>query len=133
MKLIIEGKPIPLQRARKGKYGFYDPQAKEKTEVFAKSIDQLGDFIILGPIVSVHYCFYMPIPKSFSKLKKAAYENRVHIKKPDLTNLQKFYEDVFNEILWKDDANIYYTVALKKYSANPRVEIDVTYSHNEDL
>ena len=51
-----------------------------------------------------------------------------HYKKPDLSNLIKFIEDAFNNVLWKDDALISYMFATKKYSFEPKTMIFVKES-----
>lgn len=61
----------------------------------------------------------MPLPASWSGKKQRAHENAPHGVKPDLDNLIKFV-DVWNGILWEDDALIYAISAEKIYSKTPR-------------
>ena len=77
-----------------------------------------------GP-VSVVLAFYMPIPKSYTKKKKALMQDDTypHTNKPDVDNMVKFYLDCMPF----DDKVIYKIKARKLYSPRPRVEIKVTY------
>jgi Holliday junction resolvase RusA-like endonuclease len=58
--------------------------------------------------------FHIPMPKSWSKKKKEAMNNRPHTQTPDLDNLLKGFQDV----LCKDDKHIYsISRGLSKYWA----------------
>lgn len=62
----------------------------------------------LPPLLIV--TFYLPMPKSWSKKKKAAYNGKPHQQKPDIDNLCKAVMDA----LAKDDSYIW-CVSAKKY------------------
>lgn len=104
----------------------YDPQDSQKKTV---STHLRSCFSGLGEEVSgysVHFQFFMPLAASLSKSER----NRrlwsgVHLEKPDLDNLVKFYLDVSNEILWQDDRFIFEFSASKVYSDAPRTIITV--------
>ena len=106
MKIIeVEGKPIPLQRVRAGKKGFYDPQYIAKRNYAHLVREQYKDDPI-ETAVSVTFEFYFAMPKSWSKKKKNAMRYKEHTQKPDLSNLIKFAEDALLEVIWKDDSII---------------------------
>ncbi len=80
-----------------------------------------------GP-VKVQMLFAMPRPKAHfgtgknvSKLKASA--PLLHIKKPDIDNLQKFAFDCLNGMAWRDDSQVCELEARKEYSERPRTEI----------
>ncbi len=140
MKITIPGDPIPKARARVTKKGFaYDPQWEQKKRVskyleqelrefYEKSENRIeGHNLAHGEAFEVDWYFYLPIPRSFSLSKKNACKWGLieHTLKPDRSNLEKFYEDCANGILWKDDSQIVKGKIEKKYceNDNPRTEI----------
>jgi len=127
MIFYIHDNPIACQRARKGKYGFYNPQKKQKEEVIAEVFNQITKGFCYFDKVSVKFRFFMKMPKSWSKKKKSEMIGLPHIKKPDLSNLIKFYEDALNKIMWKDDSNIWEISSKKIYSLNPHTEIELNH------
>lgn len=132
---MIPGPPIPKARARifwrNGHAQAYDPQNRQKQQVIkllrsekykidknAFNFDSVEFFELL-------VCFYMPIPDSNTLAQKNAklWGFDQHTKKPDLSNMLKFYEDCANGILWPDDAMITRCMMFKQYDTNPRTEI----------
>lgn len=145
MRIVIPGKPIPKQRARhanRGKYVVtYDPQEKDKKRVQEIITSQLSEranslekltAIELGKICSakafsVKFIFFLPVNQSDSvsaKNKKLWGITKANVK-PDYDNMEKFYLDCANGILWDDDAKVIKGTAEKLYSEEPRVEIEV--------
>lgn len=118
MKIVIPGNPIPLARPRFGKNGVYDSQEELKEGTYWEMRSLIGNrsFEITGP-VELHIVFYMPFPGNNKHL--------YHTKKPDLSNMIKFYEDVATGLLYKDDKQIIKIVAEKKYDISPRTEITI--------
>ena len=116
----IPGKPIPLKRHRNIGKVCYDPQKKEKNLIRAYARMFLSP--VLSPSVALKLTleYHMPIPKSYSKAEATKALNGPHSKKPDLSNLIKFTEDVFNEMIWKDDSLIAEIHATKFYSHEPK-------------
>ena len=155
MKIVIPGDPIPKARARTTKKGFaYDPQweiKKRVTHYLKLQVDEKwleyicedstnrkeGSNFDLQGVFEVNWYFYMPIPKSLSRIKNNACQwgFQEHIVKPDLSNLVKFYEDCGINILWRDDTQIVRGFISKSYSINPRTEILMTRvpEPNEDI
>lgn len=71
--------------------------------------------------------FYFEPSKSDSKkvrAKKLAQEIP-YAKKPDIDNIEKFYYDCGNGILWEDDRLIVGNANLKLWAESPRVEIEI--------
>lgn len=137
MKFIFLGEPISKMRHRLGKKGMYDPQSDDKNRMkYELVIRLLRDYpkermeLPLLDHISISMSFYFPYPKKLSQKKiNAISENQEkypHISKPDLDNLIKFYLDIGNGILYKDDKQIICILASKHYDFNPRVEINLT-------
>ena len=63
--------------------------------------------------------FYMPMPASWSKKKKADMDGQPHKGKPDLDNILKALFDA----LYEDDAHIWYVTAKKIWSYDGKIEI----------
>lgn len=121
----ISGAPIPLARPRFSGTVVYDPQ---KSLRFAKAIELKAQhnhtWQFEGPL-HMELIFYMPIAKSLSKIRRTQTNHKVHSKKPDLSNLIKFVEDVATDILFTDDSLIASIRAFKLYSNDPRTELSL--------
>jgi Holliday junction resolvase RusA-like endonuclease len=132
VKFTFLGNPIPLQRPRVTKSHTYNPQQEVLEGVSwdahfqihgnEKTITSL--FPLRAPI-SLSMAFYMPIPKSLSKIKQTALLSKPHIKKPDVDNLIKFYMDALSGVLFFDDKLVHSIHAHKIYDIKPRTEIKV--------
>lgn len=118
---VLLGDPVPLARARLGKYKVYDAQKNAKLVIGITLANQHNDKpLITGPIhLEIVFFMYTSKPKSKTLLGKA------HPCKPDLSNLIKLYEDIATSVLYKDDAQIASISARKVYSDNPRTELRV--------
>lgn len=120
--IIIMGRPVPLQRARLGKGVVYDPQKAQKHQIIQQYLLEGGEAPCFQGALDIDIKFF------FSRPKKMLKRDRLRVffnKRPDLTNLCKFYEDLFNQCLWKDDAQIVRLVAEKRYGDIPRTEINI--------
>jgi len=132
LNLSLDGVPVPQGRPRFARMGgfvkTYDPNKKIKDVFKAKFKEQFREELIEGPI-EMDITFFMPIPKSTSKVKRALMltNDIKHIKRPDSDNLEKIYQDVLNGIVYKDDSQIWQLTGRKLYSDNPRVEIKLNY------
>lgn len=149
----IPGEPIPKARhrtfTRNGFTRSYDPQEKEKRRVQkflaaqmnAALNDQNKEVALQAAALAkdvaldLDITFYMPIRKSETEASRNAklwgFDN--HTSKPDLDNLEKFYLDCGNGILYPDDR---YVVSVKKkklYSKNPRTEIKIMQKKKQNL
>jgi len=121
--LTIPGKPIAKSRPkfyRRGKHvGTYSSQTTEEGRFMLECKSQLkGHNLFEGPL-RLCTLFCMPIPKSYSKKKRAQIEcgDFQHTKKPDLDNLLKFVKDCLNGLVWVDDSQIVKVEAKKIYTA----------------
>lgn len=127
----IPGEPIPLSRARAGKHGFYDPQWQTKQNVAAYVKQLIHDRKPITNPIRLTIIFQMSIPKSFSKKKQDTLQGKPHVKRPDSSNLLKFYEDALNGILWQDDCLIYDLTIVKRYDMTPKTIITISeYSYD---
>lgn len=112
-ELLIEGPPIALQRHRMARGISYDPQSKVKKDLITKLSPILKHLPCLEEPLHVEMVFVFAYPKS--KSKKWKRENYFKSTRSDLDNLVKLPSDVFNGILWKDDALIVSLAATKRY------------------
>ncbi len=71
---------------------------------------------------------YLPIPKSWSKIKRANAESGIFQPKtkPDIDNLAKQVMDCMTKLcFWHDDSQVVELRITKRYSNRPRWEIDI--------
>ena len=145
MKICIEGRPIAKQRPRfvsRGNFTMtYDPLDKEKkaTQIrmkkeIEKAMNSSSKLLSISACqlaneeaFEVIFWFFLPVPESDSKPKRNSklWGFDLPAIKPDYDNLEKFYLDCANGILFPDDAMIVDATSHKRYSSNPRVEIEV--------
>lgn len=72
------------------------------------------------PTQNFHLVFYLPMPKSWSKIKKAKLVNCPHQQKPDLDNLVKA---VFDALYPDSDCQFWHFEATKLWAEQGRIEI----------
>jgi Holliday junction resolvase RusA-like endonuclease len=145
MKITLEGKPISKMRARHANHGryvvTYDPQSKDKESVRWKLTQKLREALdseikeismdasnlAHGKIFEVDLWFYLPVNNSDSEAQKNAklWGFEPATCKPDYDNLEKFYLDAANGVLWEDDRMIIDAHAHKRYGEPARVEMTV--------
>lgn len=145
MKIVIQGKPIPKARARTFMRGdrsiTYDPQKAEMEQVkhelqfairsayFSENEEIAKEAFYLTKAKEFHLdvCFVIPTNDSDSEGQKN--EKLWGLvpcnKKPDLSNMLKFYEDCANEVLYKDDSMITSCTMKKIFDENGRTEIEI--------
>lgn len=111
---IVPGDPVPLARVRFGNRKAYDIQKPWKNKVGLILKSQHTGPLFTGPLY-VRVVFYMPIPESYSLKRQRVMPYCYHFKRPDLSNLIKFIEDVCNEIVILDDSCICKMDAQKVY------------------
>lgn len=149
VKIVLPGKPIAKERFRfrfltrpemkdlweagktrsiLAKFGLsfytYDPQDEIKDHISSKIRSQWQRLPVRSPIY-LKMGFYMYIPKATSKKRLQEMDDSkfLHLKKPDLSNMEKFYEDCMNRVVFFDDSQIVVKDTFKKFDLNPRVEI----------
>lgn len=123
------GSKIP-GRAKNGRLFVRDdnPRAKEWKERVAQVVGELmsNRELYQGPL-KLTVTFYRPRPKGHFTSKGALTRSasRHPVTKPDLTKLIRPLEDALRGIVFKDDAQICQTVAVKCYGEPARVEVEV--------
>ena len=129
--------PVAKGRPRFTKRGFsYTP---EKTRIAESNIIKLCEsFKPAKPIetaVSVLLSFNVPIPQSYTKIKREAICNgELHpLTRPDLDNYAKLVLDAMNEIFYKDDSQIIDLVLSKRYAIDEKIGIGVVIKSEEDI
>jgi len=132
--ITIHGKPIAKKRPRFARIGkgvrTYSAQETEEGrvmwEIKAAWEKAWGGDPLKCPIYLLMY-FGMYIPASTSKkLRRLMLSGDIkHTKKPDVDNLQKFYKDCMNGIVWHDDSQVFRVVAEKYYVEEPFTFIKV--------
>jgi Holliday junction resolvase RusA-like endonuclease len=77
--------------------------------------------------IAVKVVAYYPIPKSATKAQLAAMQagKIFPSRKPDIDNVLKVVLDALNGVAYKDDIRVVCVEAEKKYSFEPRLEIEV--------
>lgn len=140
--LNLEITPKAQARHRDAKYGKYkiDPSATYKQTLKYLMLAQRADGKILklidAPVV-VDIMFFMPIPRSTSKVKREAmlrpwrgHPCMPHVKKPDADNLEKAVWDAMTGIILQDDSQIFGHSTYKYYSEKPYIHIEI-YEYEE--
>lgn len=127
--IIIPGKPIAKKRprfARRGKFvTTYSDQETEEGRVLWEIKNRWKLPIIDDAAIAITFHFFIPIPKSTSKknIDKIMSGLIRATKKPDLDNYQKFYLDCMNQVVFRDDSQIWSIGASKVYAKEPCTEI----------
>jgi Holliday junction resolvase RusA-like endonuclease len=130
--LTIPGKPIAKARprfARMGKFvKTYSPQETEEGRALWEIKQQWQNKPLEGPI-SVSFVFGLSIPTSASKKSTTAMVDGLtrHLKKPDTDNFIKFYLDVMNGVVFRDDSQVWNITASKVYAKEPQTLISLEW------
>lgn len=133
MKFVVYGDPVPKGRPKFCRRGnFVKVYTPEKTEKYEKLVADTAR-LAMGPSqphagpVSVVLGVYMPIPKSWSKKKRAmAIDGLIYpTSKTDIDNVSKSVLDGMNAIVYLDDGQAVDLTVSKRFSDDPRVEVSV--------
>jgi Holliday junction resolvase RusA-like endonuclease len=128
IKIVLQGTPISKARHRSFLMGknirMYDSQRKQKHSVSMEMMAQAG-VLPFGDAkyFEVEFEFFFPMPHSWSTVKRFKMIDCYHTVKPDIDNIQKFYMDAANAILWKDDKSVCKISGIKVYGENPKTII----------
>lgn len=129
----IPGPPKAKQRVRVTKRGAYDAQYQEKSiDHMRFNYQRCGDDLWRVPI-TVHFTFVMQIPSSFSKKRRRELRGAPVVKRPDLSNMIKYIEDVGNQSIWYDDTLIVHVSGEKVYGDVPHTLIYVRAYDGESM
>ena len=132
----IEGKPIGKSRPRFTKFGrAYTPKQTKDYELYIKTIAQTamkrGNLTITANKVRVLLKMIYPIPVSWSKTaKQAAREGKVTPKVNDIDNVAKAVLDALNDVVYKDDRQVYFLQAEKTYETpddKPKITVYICW------
>jgi Holliday junction resolvase RusA-like endonuclease len=137
--IIIPGEPVPKARPRgrivyprggKAFIHFYQDGDTEKYEDKIRQVARrtIGDMNALDEKpLSIIVSVYLPIPSSWPDKKKcAALRGEIRpLSRPDSDNFLKIACDGLNGILWRDDSIVTDMSVIKRYAAEPRMEIEV--------
>lgn len=128
LHFMISGDPIPLARARCSfaSKKVWDSQKKLKFDWALQIEAQFPKKKKLEGPLSLHIIFYMPIPPSWSIIKKQEILGQYHIFKPDTSNMIKFVEDCCQGVIFRDDCQIAVENCMKIYDTSPRTEFTLT-------
>jgi len=127
MKYTIPGPPKGKARHRTGNGRTYTPEQTAMYENLVKyAYVEAGGKMLNGQVEMTIYAYYL-IPKSISKKRRALMlEGKVRPTiKPDWDNIGKIVADSLNKIAYRDDACVTDATVRKRYSDNPRVEIEI--------
>lgn len=145
MKIELEGKPIAKMRARHARRGgfvvTYDPQSDDKESIKRRLLAKIEEAMnSTDKDLAIEACglsradsfevdlwFYLP-PNATDSVRVTNAKLWGFLPatcKPDYDNLEKFYLDCANGILWPDDRMIVDAHAHKRFGEPARVEINV--------
>ncbi len=118
MKFTVPGAPIALQRARAGRYGFYDPQ-KHIKNAMSIYLSQYNGPLLEGPQF-LYVLFHMPIAKTASKKTIQELLGTLHPLRPDADNLLKWIGDFCQSSgnIFKDDCILSAGLFFKVWELN---------------
>lgn len=129
IKLTIPGKPVAKQRPRFSRKGrVFDKQGNEKRVARCTIMQEMARAGVLRRLdgeISVNMTFHTPIPVSWTHKRRKSVLGKGNAHRPDIDNYAKFYCDVMNELVYKDDGQITELYCKKIYSNEPRVEISI--------
>lgn len=118
--------PVPQKQTRFGRGHAYDPSKKDK-ETIQWHIKYEHKAELLKCPIKMELLFYLPIPKSASKIRLRQMVNQVilPISKPDVDNLAYLVTNALKGIVYADDAQIVDLILHKRYSEFPATVIKV--------
>ena len=131
IEFTVLGEPHAQMRHKtfkKGTFtGAYDPSKDIKKNFLLTVQHNAPKEPITDPIM-ITVVFYFGRPKNHYRTGRNACMLRDdapewHTSRKDVDNLQKLIFDALNGIFWKDDAQICWVEAQKKYSERPRTHL----------
>lgn len=125
LQFQIDCIPTPWSAPQKGRNGFYDKKSKEKEFVRWQLKGQYREAPLCGHI-SLEFIFFIPIPKNTSRaMRKQMLIRKVLPTSPDVTNMQKLYEDCLQGIVIDNDRYSSEIHSKRYYSEKPGVYIKI--------
>lgn len=119
----VPGVPQGKGRPRVTRNGTFTPK---KTRDYEKKVRECyiaegGQMFPDDTPLSANVIAVFPIPSSLSKRKRALFNGRDHIKKPDADNVAKAILDALNCVAYRDDSAISLLSVRKEYGDDPCV------------
>jgi len=126
IKKTIPITPVSASRPRvaRGRV-FYKEAYEEFRNDFDKWLTTQKRDQITG-MVEVYLEFYIAMPKSFSKKKASELDGEYCDKNLDIDNLEKAVYDKISNFFIEDDRYIVRNANVKKWSSNPRIEMEIS-------
>jgi Holliday junction resolvase RusA-like endonuclease len=138
-EFTVLGDPQGKGRPRFAKRGnFVSTYTPDKTVLYENLIkceyERQCDNFYFGDIpLALCITAYYPIAKSISKATRLAINagQLRPMKKPDIDNILKIVADSLNGVAYKDDAQIVFMSAQKRYGDRPRLEVSIIEEESE--
>lgn len=129
--ILIKGRPIPYKPPRVNSNITFNPRYEEKQAIQFEIKSQYDGPLLDAP-VRVEYIFNFSVPVSFSQKKRLIALNgeMPFDKRPDTSNLMKFYDDCLIDTVIQDDSKIVKVTAEKKYANTDCTIILITALEN---
>lgn len=139
ISFIVRGAPQPKkaiktrlfktgqgENARVVAHHYKHPKTREAEETFiARAAGHIPAQPFTGPI-RLELLFVLPLPQSWSRKKRIAFNGKPHVARPDLDNLEKVVKDACNGAFWIDDKQVCDVVKRKIYGSIPSTEVTIT-------
>lgn len=126
---VIPGQPKGKARPRVTKRGTFTPKSTVEYECYVRTCyqQQCPDVYFGENAIKVSAVAYVTPLKQLKKAdKQACLDNKTHpSSKPDADNILKGIMDALNEFAFADDRYIYAVNIVKRFSAEPRVEVTI--------
>ena len=128
IEIIIPGVPVPWKSPKVTRKGTFSPHYRDSKKIRLIIASQYKG-LILDQAIRVDAEFFMPIPKSASKIKRALMLDHYirPVGPPDRTNMLKLYEDCLQGIVINKDSRIVEGDARKFYGENPKTVLTISF------
>ncbi|KRL89872.1 RusA family crossover junction endodeoxyribonuclease [Lactobacillus kalixensis] len=134
VRFIFNLEPVSQARPRISRYPYLHEYDTKEVKAFKENVNLMAQKMMqehkLAPFdgsLEVRVVFYRPVQKSISKIEHARRVRGSVLPsvKSDLDNYIKSFFDGCNGAIWKDDNLITDLHAVKRYSDEPRIELEV--------
>lgn len=120
---------VPVAAPRQGRRDAWAPSAPVRR--YRAYRDEVALKIKSLPVDFYHVVFLLPMPKSWSKHRKALEVGRPHLLKPDKDNLEKALVDAVYRN--RDDSHVWNSAATKLWAPEGRILISDEFIRFETL